>query len=406
MSSASSQRMDLQESTTTKHTLPIIFPRNSVNILTGPTNVGKTFYITQLVKHHSFYFQTAIDRILIVLCNERVQPTDLEIDITTEHLYLSDFNEEQLRENDLVIIDDLQTVTDHIRSLISVCAHHYNLASLFVITHSLLGSQNFELLNICHRVFLFTRAASNTRLSHYIIDHFEHDPETKAYLKTVLSFCARQEDVLVLELNPIGQQKNPWIALSHLLSLPTAHFAFAYQGVFPSMSVDTPNKTRVELGADSTYPFDQELPKNTLVLVPAESVTRITDNDLAQEQEDESSECADKTLWDQTLLEIEDNIEDFFPSHRWRICKTLAKEVLKTPNVCVTTNGRYIHIIDKPNTKANLLSFLNLATRRTAPKEQVKGKEWSVYATHVTNLLKHDTPRELFVNKLLLVKRK
>src|SRR5574343_196635 len=50
------------------------FPRNSVNLVTGPTSVGKTRFITHLFNHFPVYFQPPVNRILVVQCNGRMQP--------------------------------------------------------------------------------------------------------------------------------------------------------------------------------------------------------------------------------------------------------------------------------------------------------------------------------------------
>ena len=117
-----------------------LFPRHSVNLITGPTNIGKTYYVTQLIQRYSYYFQAPIDRVVIIVCNDRIQPLELseEVPLSIEYILWSDFTVDQLCENDLVVIDDLQDLSPTLKETISVCAHHFNLAALFVITHSCL----------------------------------------------------------------------------------------------------------------------------------------------------------------------------------------------------------------------------------------------------------------------------
>ena len=123
--------------------------------MTGPTFVGKTYFVTQLVNNYKKFFHSQVDRVVVVLCNSRVKSIvfNQELDIPVEQVLLSDFLPDYLEDNDLVIIDDLQHLTPEVKLTISVCAHHQSLASLFVVTHSLLGTRNFELLSLCHRVF-------------------------------------------------------------------------------------------------------------------------------------------------------------------------------------------------------------------------------------------------------------
>lgn len=408
--------------TATKFPLPLfdIFPRHSVNLLTGPTSIGKTFFVTHIINHYKTYFASStVKRVFIVLCNERVEPVELssDLDVPIEQVPLSEFQVEHLEEDDLVLLDDVQQLTDTIRLVISVCTHHYNLASLFVVTHSLLGSHNFELLNLCHRVFLFLRAASNTRLTKYIIDNFYAEKDIKDYLKIVVEFCAREKNILALELNPVAAHKNQhFLAFSHLthwtkkqnnyfflypMPVYGKEYAsnFKHSVTFFKGTEEADNDATSASNVQDTFDISQ-LPPNTCVAVPAHVIT-IPDNNTLHKGED----CADKTQWEKTLAEIEDNIEDFFPSHKWRHCKNIVKEILKNPNICVTVNGRFFHLHDRPQTKINLISFVSLVTRRAAPTEKAKTKEWSLYMQHVDNLLRHDTPIELITNKLLLPKR-
>lgn len=410
-------------STATLNSLPTvnIFPKHSVNLLTGPTSIGKTFFVTHLINNYKKYFSSPVNRIFIVLCNERIEavPISPDIDLPVEQVPLSEFQVELLEENDLVLIDDVQQLSESIKLTISVCTHHYNLASLFVVTHSLLGSANFELLNLCHRVFLFLRASANIRLAKYIVDNFYSERDIKEYLKTVIAFCSREKNILCLELNPVAQHQastQQFLGYSHLtewtkesvpyfLLYPMPIFGEEFTENFKDSVNFNTSLTPTPVDTQPSFPFSKTelLPANTCVVVPASAVILATSRPSSTENHDD--ECMDKSQWEKTLIDIEENIEDFFPSHKWRHCKNLVKELLRNPKVCVTTNGRFFHLVGKPRTKVNLLSFVSLVSRRAAPAEKPKTKEWSNYMHHVDNLLRHDTPVELFTNKLLLPKR-
>lgn len=397
------------------------FPKYSVNIVTGPTFVGKTYFVTQLVNHHQRYFNTRVDRVVVVLCNSRVNSISFsqDLDVPVEQVLLSDFAPDQLEDNDLVIIDDLQHLTPEVKVTISVCAHHQSLASLFVITHSLLGSKNFELLSLCHRIFLFLGSTANHRLTNFILDRFHADPEVRKYLKSVLNFCSGENEILALELSPVGHTPPILLAFSHILHLqdsvrgqgttdycflyPTPFFGTKYAQRFASPSsrpvtLTTPSTMSIAfLHSDGT----QHLPANTLIALPVEFVMDQTAASAGPSTEG-ASECADKLTWETTLEDIEDNIESYFPIKRWKLCKNLAKEILSNPRFCITKDGKYFHLVDKPSSKANLISFLGLATRKPGPNEKTKKPEWQVYSQHIRELLQAGTPRELFVNGLLL----
>lgn len=465
------------------------FPRYSVNIVAGPTFVGKTYYVTQLVNNYKIFFECRVGRVVVVLCNSRVKSISFspDLDVPVEQVLLSDFAPDFLEENDLVIIDDLQHLTPEVKLTISVCAHHTALASLFVITHSLLGSSNFELLSLCHRIFLFLGSTANKRLTAYILDHFYSDPEVKTYLKSVLNYCSQQSQVLALELSPIGPSPQIVLAFSHLLQLlgdrssghsnnsgeefkrgensneeeeeeeiygsdsearavekekkiekkkrvskflgeeetlqgfcllyPSPHFGSTFASRFEKPKPGNHRQIRPPLrlatqsdGADKktmSISFlhsdsTRNLPENALVALPVRYVVDQSSSAVNGTSASSSAECADRESWESTLQDIEDNIESFFPIKKWKVCKNLAKEILSSPQFCITRDGKHFHLVGRPNTKVNVLSFLGLATRKAGPAEHTRKPEWAIYTPHIRQLLANGAPKELFVNSLLV----
>lgn len=383
------------------------FPRNSVNLVIGPTHIGKTYFVTKLLNNYKVFFPPPVKRIYIVLCNTRVLPIELyeDIDVPVEQIPLSEFIPDNLEAHDLVVLDDLQTLTEAIRLTITVCAHHYNLVSLFVITHNLLGNPNFELLNYCHRLFLFMGATTNVRQLLYIINQFYHDSEIKSYLKAVFGFCQKEKEVLALELNPLASSektdnRHVVLAFSHITSLLDKGFLFLYPyphwgkeyiktfegSVAPSMS----ESMVVEAIAASEHP------EPMLIAVPANLVLQ------AKPVEKKERQCSDKKQWEETMQEIEDNIESYFPPAKWQKVKNLAKEILRNPQFCVKTDGKIFHLKERPRTEVSLIDFLAVATRRAAPMEKNRDPVWKIYSMHVDTLLRNNAPKDLFKNKLLM----
>jgi hypothetical protein len=386
------------------------FPKYSVNIVTGPTFVGKTYFITQLVNNKKIFFDSPVGRIVVVLCNSRVRSIsfDPDLDVPVEQVLLSDFVIDHLEDNDLVVIDDLQHITPEVKLAISVCAHHQGLASLFVVTHSLLGSSNFELLKLCHRVFVFLGSVANKQLTKYIFDRYYSDPEIKNYLGQVLNFCSKENQVLAIELSPIGHTPQTVLAFSHLSRLISDNYCLLYPWPHYGQTFSRRFQTRapVRLAPDMSVNFVEgesveNLPDNTLVALPSRFlVQQIASTSTGAGTE----ECADRQTWETTLEDIEDNIESFFPVKRWKLCKNMAKEILSNPKFCVTRDGKHVHLIGRPNTKVNLMSFIGLATRKAGPTENTRKPEWNAFLPHVQQLLAYGTPREMFVNSLLLNK--
>jgi hypothetical protein len=141
-------------------------------------------------------------------------------------------------------------------------------------------------------------------------------------------------------------------------------------------------------------------PDPILVAVPATSIVVNQSNVLAN-----TPTCSQKKQWDETISEIEENIENYFPPVRWQKIKNLAKEILRNPAFCVKTDGKTFHLKERPRTEVSMIDFLAVATRRAAPMERQRDPIWKLYSMHVDTLLKNNAPKDLFKNKLLLPKK-
>ena len=372
------------------------FPRNSVNLVTGPTKTGKTYFVTQLLHHYKLYFEGPVNRIIFVQCNDRIQPLDLP-GLNVEQFPLSQFDPDQLLEHDLVIIDDLQALTESIRLTISVCAHHYNLASLFIITHSLLdNTKNFELLTLCHRVFLFLKGTAGVRLLKRLKVRFFQDPEVQQVLESIVPYCQRKNQVLGLELNPLATVEDNLgiIGFSHLTSLPTLGYCIIYAR--PQTTMDyTEDTHHLRVDSELAQDFDEpDLPSFALVAVSAKSI-------LASKPVQSTPHCSEAQQWNETLEEIETLIENYFKPNRWTDCKNLAREILRFPDYCIYTDGRYFHRVDKPKNKISLLDFLGDVTRRISDKEKPKTKLWHQFKPYVKDLRAKGVHSKLFKNQYI-----
>lgn len=405
-----SLRMENGGSTTQQHLNHIPFPRNSVNVIVGPTHVGKTYFVTKLINNYKVYFTGPLQRILIILCNDRVQPIkfDSSLDVEVEQIPLSEFEIDTLSPNDLVVIDDLQIVTELVRSIISVCTHHCDLVSLFIITHGLVGSPNFELAKICHRLFFFTNASANAMQIKHIINHFYQDIKLRDYLKSAYNFCEYQKEIFVLESNPIVSSANLQVVLafSHLTSLIDKGFFLLYPHPYwgqqyISNFTGSIKKEIAETMSQSLLADEHlEWPQPTLVAVPANVVLQAVKASHSVTKKE--VKCLEKTQWEETNKEIEENIESYFPAMKWQRIKNLAKEILRNPNFCVKTDGKTFHLVNRPRTEVSMIDFLAVVTRRAGPMERERDPIWKLYSMHVDTLLKNNAPKDLFKNKLLL----
>jgi hypothetical protein len=395
------------------------FPRNSVNLITGPTSSGKTFFVSRLLENYRAYFQGPVDRIVVVLCNDRIQNLNLKLNSEVEEeeeedsqlpdilqVPLTDFDPDQLQENDLVVIDDLQALTDSVRHAISVCAHHYNLVSLFIITHSILGNRrHFELLSLCHRIFLFLKGTANVRLFKYLTSNFYQDPEIQQVLKDIIPFCQRNNQVLGLELNPLASnstnsQKINVLGFSHLPSLVSKGYFIIYTTSNLAMDYEeSTNHYRIdqEVASDFAEENSQQLPKYSLVVVSASSV--ISSQKPKEDEEGRGTKCSAQEQWNQTMEEIEELIESNFKPSRWHALKSLAKEILKNKNWCVYVDGRYFHVKGKPKTKVPLLDFLGEVTKQVFGSDKTEKPEYKKFRLYVRELRARGVSSTLLRNK-------
>ena len=151
--------MDLEEERWLKPFYSPFF-NNSVNLLSSATSSGKTFFLCKILENRDICFTTPVTRAVVVLCNPLVDGSvykNLETDnFQVEIVYLDSFSIDLLNERDILIFEDIGTVTKDITECINVVTHHFNLTSLFLVCQSILSSEDFKtLLSLSHRIFIY-----------------------------------------------------------------------------------------------------------------------------------------------------------------------------------------------------------------------------------------------------------
>jgi len=392
------------------------FPRNCISLLTSPTNTGKSTYLKHILQHPHLFFATPFDRIVVINCHSLVSTYEIEQDPScpwpaaeVEHHLLSDFLTESLQPNDLLIIEDLQEFTPNIKLLVTAITHHCDLTACFIVTHSLLGSKQFELLSYVHKVILFLKSAAVARLALYIIRHFFVDPNLKAYLKSILGVAESQQAIIHIEINPIaGKSTAHHIALSHLLSL-TAPKGFCLLYPHPNtMSAYEKHQEVMDIDAlDSEFldKVPEQLHPDSFVLLNAKAVQQWK----SQQPQQGTGECAEEAgekEWTEACNTLEDMINDTVPASKLFKAKSLCKELLKNPQFCLDTSGRMMHFIDKPKITFSVLDFILVAIRQAGPSEikKINDPNYKLYRNVTKSLLTRNTPTQLIKNKVLLAK--
>jgi hypothetical protein len=397
------------------------FPPESTTLVVGPSNCGKTWFIKELLENQHFYFQEPVEHVVVVNCRpgisfyELQQPPDAPRPLceVTEYNW-EELDLDRLQPGDVVIVDDLQEVTPLLRTLITTTVHHRGLAHLFVVTHTLLKTPKYELLSYAHRIALLMRCSTVSTLGLFIVQRFFRDAELKDYLKKILMAAERQKTVLLLQLNSLASTAEPYhIALSHLQERTDKAFGFsiAYSHPYHQHNYTQVSSNRVELKKSSLEAAQRTLPKATdmvegsFLVLNSECVERIRSAQEEQEPEETEAEglaCLDQDVWNQTVLNLEADIENFVPSKKWMRAKNLLSELLRNPDICILEDQRRMRLKSE-NAVVSVLDFILAASRREGPNEKASAaREYRVYRQFVKSLLDRHAPRMLFTNKLVL----
>ena len=416
------------------------FPPCSVTVLTAPTNSGKSYFLKHIFEHLDLFYPRPVSKIIIVTSHHGIpfyalSPSSPHSPLPpVKEISHEDFSEDLLEKDAILVFEDVQFLTAPIKEAISVFAHHYHLASVFVVTHELVGSPLYKLVKLAHRVVFFLLSGSICEQAEYIIKRFvRQGQDTLTHLKSIVQFVARQEEALLLEINPQkGSHQPHHIALSHLQHLTRERGSFCL--LYPSLQklgtytgVSGPPKRKLHQRPSSGESQDKlgswhlkpshfpsvladmsrtDFPHPTFVVLPSEAVVRQKPNleeaTKAQTRAEETR-CADQDKWESLMTSIEESIEFFFPPQKWKICKGLAKEILSHPEFCVTADGRTIHCVGNEKLVVSLLDFIGVVARQAGPQEKMaRPPEWKKYAALVKKLRGRSAPDLLFRNKALL----
>jgi hypothetical protein len=420
------------------------FPAASSTLIVAPPYTGKSYFVKQLLESQELYFEKPVTRVVVINCDERVKFYELEepkaafVDeglngpfqrrqLPRVEQYVWDtFDSGTLEEGDVVLVDDLQVITPRVRELITALAHHCFLGHLFVICHGVLGTRMYELLSYVHRVCLFTASTAVVRLGLYIVQRFYVDPELKEFLKKVIGICERQQEILILEINNLPGNVQPYhVALSHLTKLknPDASFAMAYSypsrsGLYEKLAREK-RITRVSRTLLEALPSKEYLPQGSFLILNPSNVQELKDKEAREKEEEEDGvpvhegesegDCLRKQSeeWDQAVSELESRIEDFVDPKggKWLLAKNLLKEILRNSNICIMENRKEMMLLEKESTRVSVLDFITNAIRRAGPTEkETRGNssEYRLYRLYVESLLNNLCPKILFKNKLFL----
>jgi hypothetical protein len=430
------------------------FKKNSVTVVSAPTNTGKTFLVTHLIKLRKIFFaNNPISRVVVVLCNSHIPnqnfnqdfsepkpptkegektddehpgetllekhtrllfaprvPSPPQSDIEVVYLRIEELvhPNDFFQEGDVVIFEDVQNLTQVLLDTINVSTHHLNLCATFVLCQRVLGTDLFSLIGLVHNVLLLCGSNGVTRFANYLVQNYYHDLELKDRLKSVISYAQKHQHTVWLEINSLGGNPSPHLAISAIEQIfPHKDNIFPHCLVYPQ-----PNKERLFASAHSDnfvlleadMPVVKDFPPESYILVPAKHVTQ----KRRSEDQDENGEsgkpkCARRDQWEYVNREIEKMIQNTFDPKKWKKARNLASEILKNPDFCISDDARLLLLKTDKSQKmgVSLMDFLIQCLRQQGPAER-PGANFGTYANLVQMMLDSATPAGYFNNRALL----
>lgn len=377
--------------------MAVLFPKYSTNLVIGPSNCGKSFLIKHLLSKPRNYFEAVPENIYIVHCNSQTPPYELTLEFSKVHQFnIEEFDLNLVEPESILVFEDVNVLYECIKVACNVATHHLPLLALFVVSQNIIGNKHFELVKLCHRAIfcLKSKAASNS--ADYIKRTFFKDFETKTYLDKVLQFSERNKTYLLLEINSIAARPSVFVAYSHF---DQVNFSLAYSldSLLDLKQYDIKKAKLMEV--DSSVGNISNPPPNTFVVLPLSFVQE----QVKKRSEGGNAACAAEKNWAQVLAIVHSTIEQDLPLKRWRTAKSLARYVLESQDFCVTVDGRFMSLKNRPFEKAVFFDFLNDATRRATTWEKPK-KEWKLYKIFVRALSDRGTSLSPIKNSHLLRK--
>jgi len=370
------------------------FVPNSVNILTASTNSGKTTFLVDTLKHLDLYYTGQVEGVIVVLCNSCVDGEiykQLESEnFNVEIEYCETFEPHILKENYVLIFEDVSQLDPVIVECCNVKAHHLNLASIFIVVQCALDNNIKPLLSLAQNIIFSYSGVNGVRLSKYINKFYTAGQDSKDYLNEITLNAAKLNSLLLLQLNQIAREDQPnFVAIAGIQNMhknnpqhPTIVFPQLTKMAHYENAYDD-NETEIDM--DPTT-----LPKNSYILVPVKNVTQ-----RSQRAKEESSH---EKKWNDMNEILKNEIELNMKLRKQQPALQIVSKMLRYSEFSFSPDGSVVQITGHPNTAVPLLDFLQVAARPAVPNE----KPNPTFALFVQTMLKRGAPTSMILNKSLL----
>ena len=379
------------EQTTPNNFVP--FYPHSVNILTAPTNSGKTTFLIDTLKHFTTYYTGPVEGALIVLCNPVVNG-DCYKELESEHFcvdidYIENFEATNLKENFVLIFEDVSVLSPIILDCCNVRSHHLNLATIFVIVQSVLDNSFKTLLPLAQNLIYSFSGVNGIRLTKYIKKYYFASDEVKHYLSSITKNTAKFDSFLLLNLNQIARTDRPnYFAIlgvnnmhKQILDSPTL--------VFPQLNKDMAYRSAYDDNETETTLDPSTLPPNAYLLVPIQNVKKRSQ----QPKQESSKEEKWNTLNNMLKQEIQLNMR----GRKIPAALAIVSKMLRYSDFSFSDDGTQVMIKKHKKTAVPIIDFLEVATRPMIPNE----KPDPLFCIYVDTLMRRGAPRSIIKNKSL-----
>jgi len=379
-----------------------VFPRRSVNLICSSSNSGKTTLIRNMLKFRKAFFEPGgSDSVCYFNCNTVNNRTNIENPFeddqeadTALHVQVYALEEvgdirEVVRPGQIVILDDVFRVTESVNYFLSYASNHLDLI-VFVVTQACLSTDLFQLVYKAHTLTAVYTNSSSVRLGKFLMSSFFLSTEKKQLIRKILERAEANGWTVTLKLNTVASASDlykyvvAFAGISHLCgdSRP-------YCLVF----VEPGKEGQVE---GSLMELGHEVQPEDFILVRASQVSKPPSGSVAEA----SPRCLAKdhwTLMNERLLEEVESAFDFKQRHK---AVVLLKEILRVPEFCVSSDYRSLLMKSRKKIRASIIDLLQVATRRSHPKED--SLKFQQYVPFVKALLKRKIPTTYIKNAKLL----
>ena len=375
----------------------IPFVPNSVNILTASTNSGKTTFLINTLKHLQCYYTGQVEGVIVVLCNPCVDGDiykQLESDIFAVDIeYSETFEPESLKENYVLIFEDVSILSPIIFECCNVKAHHLNLASIFIVVQSALD-QFKPLLSVAQNIIFSYIGVNGVRLSKYINKYNTAGQDLKDYLNHITLNSAKFNSLLLLQLNQIARSDQPnFFAIAGVDNMyknnhnnPTL--------VFPQLNKQQDYENAYDDNEAEIDVDPSTLPQDAYILVPVKNVKK-----RSQQSKGETSQ---EKKWNDLNEILKHEIQLNMKLKKQQPALQIVSKMLRYSDFSFSEDGSLVMIKGHPKTSVPLLDFLQVAARPAVPNE----KPNPIFLLFAKTLMQRGAPTSMILNKSLLFKNK